>query len=70
MEQGRRRCFMTKVIRCRDAGVDCDFVVRGETEEELFRNALEHGRAFHGMKEIPIDLQEKMRTLIREEKAA
>jgi predicted small metal-binding protein len=50
--------------------VDCDFVVRGETEEELFRNALEHGKAFHGMKEISKDLQDKMRTLIREEKAA
>jgi predicted small metal-binding protein len=50
--------------------VDCDFVVRGETEEELFRNALEHGKALHGMKEISKDLQEKMRTLIREEKAA
>ena len=61
---------MPKVIRCRDAGVDCDFVVRGETEEELFRNALEHGRTFHGMKEIPPDLQEKMRKLTREEKAA
>jgi len=61
---------MPKVMRCRDAGVDCDFVARGETEEELFRNAFEHGREFHGMKEIPKDLQEKMRTLIREEKAA
>jgi len=59
-----------KALSCRDAGVDCDFVVRGETEEELFRNALEHGRTFHGMKEIPKDLQEKMRSLIREEKAA
>jgi predicted small metal-binding protein len=45
-------------------------VVRGETEEELFRNALEHGKAFHGMTEIPMDLQEKMRTFIKEEKAA
>jgi predicted small metal-binding protein len=70
MERGRRRCSMPKVIRCRDAGADCDFVVRGETEEELFRNALEHGKAFHGMKEIPKDLQDKMRMLIREEKAA
>jgi predicted small metal-binding protein len=70
MDQGRRRYFMPKTIRCRDAGVDCDFVARGETEEELFRNALEHGRAFHGMKEIPKELQEKMRTFIREEKAA
>jgi len=61
---------MPKVIRCRDAGVDCDFVVRGETEEELFRKALEHGRKFHGMKEINQELKEKMRSLIRDEKAA
>ena len=61
---------MPKVIRCKDAGVDCDFVVRGETEEELFRNALEHGRTFHGMKDISTDLQEKRRKLIREENAA
>lgn len=61
---------MSKVIHCRDAGVDCDFVVRGETEEELFRKALEHGREYHGMTEIPQDLKDKMRKLIREEKAA
>lgn len=60
---------MAKVIYCRDAGVDCDFVVRGETEEELFRKALEHGKAEHGMKEIPEDLKVKMRALIREEAA-
>jgi predicted small metal-binding protein len=70
IEKEMRRCLMPKVISCRDAGVDCDFVARGETEEELFRNASEHGRKFHGMKEIPKDLQEKMRKLIREEKAA
>lgn len=61
---------MAKYIRCRDAGVDCDFVVRGETEEELFRKALEHGKQFHGMTELPEDLKQKMRALIREEKAA
>ncbi len=61
---------MAKYIRCRDAGVDCDFVVRGDTEEELFRKALEHGKAFHGMTEISKDLKEKMRMLIREERAA
>jgi predicted small metal-binding protein len=70
IEKGKGRCPMPKAISCKDAGVDCDFVARGETEEELFRNALEHGRNFHGMKEIPKDLQEKMRKLIREEKAA
>ncbi|WP_414645033.1 DUF1059 domain-containing protein [Candidatus Deferrimicrobium sp.] len=64
---------MTKTLGFRDtgvAGVDCDFVALGETEEELFRNALEHGRTFHGMEDIPKHLQERMRKFIREEKTA
>ena len=61
---------MSKVIRCRDAGVDCNFIARGETEGELFRKALEHGNKAHGMTELSPELKEKMRKLIREEKAA
>ena len=61
---------MPKIICSWDIDFDCDFEAWGETEEELFRNALEHGRKFHGMKEISKDLQEKMRKLIQEEKAA
>lgn len=61
---------MSKFIRCSDAGVDCSFVARGETEEELFRNALEHGKKDHGMTELSPELKEKMRALIREDKAA
>ena len=34
IEKGKRRCPMTKVIRCKDAGVDCDFVVRKLIREE------------------------------------
>jgi predicted small metal-binding protein len=73
MEKGHGRCPMSKVLGFRDtgvAGVDCDFEARGETEEELFRNALEHGRTFHGIEDIPKYLQERMRKFIREEKAA
>ena len=47
---------MQKVLVFRDTGVaavDCDFEARGETEEELFQNTLEHGRTFHGMEDIP-----------------
>jgi predicted small metal-binding protein len=64
---------MPKVLGFRDtgvAGVDCDFVAQGGTEEELFRNALEHGRTFHGIEDIPKYLQERMRKFIREEKTA
>jgi predicted small metal-binding protein len=61
---------MPKFICFRDIDFDCDFEAWGETEEELFRKALEHGRIYHGMGYIPIDLQERMRKRIREEKAA
>jgi predicted small metal-binding protein len=70
IERGRRRCLMLKFICFRDIDFDCDFEAWGETEEELFRKALEHGRIYHGMEYIPIDLQERMRKRIREENAA
>jgi len=59
-----------KMIRCRDAGVDCDYIARGQTNEEVMKNAAEHGRQKHGMQSIPPELQQKMKSLIREEKQA
>lgn len=58
---------MAKVITCRDVGVDCDFVARGETEDEVLRLCAEHGRKAHGMTEIPKELVQKVRAAIREE---
>jgi predicted small metal-binding protein len=61
---------MPKIICSCDIDFDCDFEASGETEEELFRKVLEHGRTYHGMEYIPITLQEKMRKILREENAA
>lgn len=61
---------MAKTLSCRDAGVDCDFVARGETEEEIFRQCAKHGKEAHGMEVIPEDLRAKMRGFIREEASA
>ncbi len=58
---------MAKVISCRDLGVDCDFVVRGETEEELLEKCAVHANKDHGMKEIPQELVDRVREAIREE---
>ena len=63
------RCAMSKILSCRDAGVDCDYVCRGETEEEILEKTAEHARTAHGMTEIPPDLLAKVRSLIREEAA-
>lgn len=61
---------MAKVVKCRDVGVDCDFEARGQTEQEVLRNAAEHARTAHGMEQIPPELAVKVKAAIRDEKAA
>jgi predicted small metal-binding protein len=54
-----------KQLNCRDAGVECDFLVRAETEEEVMQVAAAHGARVHGMKEITPELKSKMKSLIK-----
>jgi predicted small metal-binding protein len=56
-----------KTINCREAGFDCDYIVRGETEEEVMKNGAEHVMKDHGMKEEDItpEMKQKVRGLIR-----
>jgi predicted small metal-binding protein len=55
-----------KTLSCREAGFDCDYVVKGETDEEIFKNGGEHAMKHHGMKpsEITPEFKEKL-SLIR-----
>ena len=54
---------------CRDVGVDCDFVARGETEQDILRQTAEHARTAHNITEIRAELAEKVRGAIRDEAA-
>ena len=38
---------MAKTASCKDTGQNCDFIIRGETEEELLANATQHGTDAH-----------------------
>ncbi len=58
---------MAKTMRCRDVGLDCDFVARAETDEEIMKQAVEHARREHQMNEISPDLAKKVRAAIRSE---
>ena len=60
---------MAKTVSCRDVGMDCDFVAKGETEQDILRQAAEHARTVHNMTEIPPDVAEKLRGAIRDEAA-
>jgi predicted small metal-binding protein len=57
---------MKKSLSCRDVGVDCDFSICADTEEEIFRQAAEHARKEHNLNEIPQELKDKARSAIRE----
>lgn len=60
---------MAKVVSCREVGVDCDFVARGDNEQEILQRCAEHARKEHGMNEIPADLADKVRAAIRDDAA-
>ena len=37
-------------VSCRDVGMDCDYVCKGETEEEIMKNAEQHAVQDHHYK--------------------
>jgi predicted small metal-binding protein len=57
---------MAKILRCRDAGIDCDFVARGDTDQEVLERTAEHAKADHDV-EDPKDYLEFWKKIIRTE---
>ena len=60
---------MGKVIECAkvDPSSGCKHVVRGNTEEEVLKNAMEHAKS-HGIREATPELKAKVKAAIRDEK--
>ncbi|HET7285700.1 MAG TPA: DUF1059 domain-containing protein [Nitrososphaeraceae archaeon] len=57
-----------KTISCREAGFECDYVIKGQTEEEVVKNGAEHAIKEHGMKseDMTPEMKEKIRALVRD----
>lgn len=55
-----------KTLHCRDAGFDCNEVIRGETEGEVLNQATTHAREVHGINSSP-ELSEELSYLIKED---
>jgi predicted small metal-binding protein len=55
-----------KMVTCREAGFDCDYVVKGETDDEVMKTGVQHLVKDHGMREEDITpgMKEKVRKLI------
>ncbi len=61
---------MAKILRCNDVMPGCDFVARGNSEEEIMAQAAEHAKTVHNMTEISEGVVSKVRGAIREEDQA
>ncbi|CAN5812548.1 hypothetical protein BH11BAC3_BH11BAC3_05950 [soil metagenome] len=55
-----------KTLHCRDAGFDCEGVIRGNTDTEVLNDAAKHALEVHGVAATP-ELAEKLKTLIKDE---
>jgi predicted small metal-binding protein len=55
-----------KDFHCRDAGMSCDFVARGDSNQEILDQVKEHARSAHQMQVTP-DLSRKVEGLIHDE---
>ncbi len=56
-----------KVLECAkvDPSSGCNYVVRGDTVEEILRNAADHAKK-HGIREVTPELIERVKANIRD----
>ena len=55
---------MQKLFRCRDIGNNCNYQVRGKSEEEILQKVSKHAKTTHNMTEISKELSDKVRSAI------
>ena len=60
---------MSKVLRCRDLGMNCPKEIRAETEEELLGLAAQHAEKDHGIavSSIPPSILAMVKSAIKTE---
>jgi predicted small metal-binding protein len=46
------------VLVCLESGVDCDFIIKGETKEEFLKNGADHAIKKHGINATDIYLRD------------
>ena len=58
---------MAKELRCTDVGMkNCNFVAKGNNQDEVMKKAAEHAKTTHGMATIPPDVEKKAKAAIRD----
>lgn len=55
------------VMRCRDAGVDCDFEARGSSMEDVLQRSADHSMKVHNMQGFGPELYSKLQRAVKVE---
>jgi predicted small metal-binding protein len=50
-----------KTLACRSVGLDCDYIIKGMTEEEILKNAKQHYSEIHAIEPEEISLEMKVK---------
>jgi predicted small metal-binding protein len=58
---------MAKVIHCKDAGFECEGVLKADSEEEVLKMAAEHAKKIHGVSQLSDEMVQKVKAIIRDE---
>lgn len=61
---------MAVTLACKDMGVECPFVARGETEEEMMAEMGKHAKEVHGYTDEQLNdpaMMEKVKAMIKRE---
>ncbi len=56
---------MTKTMKCGDLMPGCDFVAKGETTDDILKQAADHAKAVHGLDVTP-ELADKVKSVIKD----
>lgn len=55
--------LMAKELACRDAGYDCDFMIRSENDDELIEFVREHAKETHDTEMSATDVRGAWKTV-------
>ncbi len=58
---------MPRMVRCSDTGQQCEYIARGSSDDEVMLDVARHAEEVHGLKEMPSDASERIRSMIGEE---
>jgi len=56
-----------KVLGCKELGVNCSFVAKEKTVEEVLKKAAEHARTHHGIKKVTKEYLDSWRKHVHNE---